>query len=73
MSTKKRWMPIPSKPPKSRVSDHLKSDVKTKADEFVESFLGPNFIKEMPGDYRWNYPVDVFTPGGLTKGSAQYH
>jgi hypothetical protein len=35
--------------------------VKCKADEFVESFLKPNFIKEPPKDHQWNYPVDIFT------------
>lgn len=61
MATKKRWIYVPPKPPKPKVPDYLKSDVKARADEFVESFLRPNFIKELPKDYQWNYPVDVFT------------
>lgn len=61
MAAKRRWMYVPPKPPMPKVPDHLKSDVKARADEFVESFLKPNFIKEMPEDYQWNYPVDVFT------------
>lgn len=35
--------------------------MKTKADEFVESFLKPHFIKEPPADNQWNYVVDIFT------------
>jgi hypothetical protein len=61
MATKKRWMYVPPKPPKPKVPDSVKSVVKTKADEFVESFLKPNFIKPPPKDYQWNYPVDIFT------------
>jgi|GEM_PF-4165135 hypothetical protein len=38
-----------------------KPDVKTRADEFVESFLKPHCIKEPPKDYQWNYVVDIFT------------
>ncbi len=61
MATKKRWIYVPPKPPKPKVPEYLKSFVKTKADDFVESFLKPNFIKEPPKDYEWNYPVDIFT------------
>ena len=39
MAGKKRWMYVPPKPPKAKVPEYLKSVVKTKADEFVESFL----------------------------------
>ena len=52
---------MPPKPPKPKMPEYLKSVVKTKADEFVESFLKPLFIKEPPKDYQWNYPVDIFT------------
>ena len=61
MATKKSWTYVSPKPPKMKIPDRLKSDVKTKADEFVESFLKPNFIKEPPKDYQWNYPVDIST------------
>ncbi len=61
MATKRRWMYVPPKPAKPKVPEYLKSVVKTRADEFVETFLKPNFIKERPKDYQWNYPVDIFT------------
>ncbi len=61
MATKKRWMKVPPKPPRPKVSEYLKSVVKTKADEFVESFLRPTFIKPPPQGYQWNYVVDIFT------------
>ena len=46
---KKSWMYVPPKPQKSMVPDHLKSDMKAGADEFVESL-----------DYQWSYPVYIF-------------
>ena len=61
MTTKRRWMYAPPKPAKPKVPEYLKPAVKAKADEFAESFLKPNFIKEPPKDYQWNYPVDIFT------------
>jgi len=61
MATKKRWMYVPPKPAKPKVPEYLKPAVKSKADEFVESFLKPTFIKDPPKDYEWNYVVDIFT------------
>ena len=61
MATKKRWMYVPPKPPKPKVPEYLKSVVKTKADDFVETFLKPNFIKEPPKDPHRNYLIDIFT------------
>lgn len=61
MAAKKRWMYVPPKSAKPKVSEDLKSTVKNKADDFVESFLKPNFIEEPPKDYEWNYIVDIFT------------
>jgi hypothetical protein len=48
MATKRRWMYAQPKPAKPKVPEYLKSVVKTKADEFVESFLKPTFIKDPP-------------------------
>ncbi len=61
MATRKRWMYLPPKPAKPKVPEYVKTAVKRKADEFVESFLKPTFIKDQPKDYRWNYVVDIFT------------
>ncbi len=38
MERKKRWMYVPPKPAKPKVPEYLKSAVKSKTDEFVESF-----------------------------------
>jgi hypothetical protein len=54
-------MYLPPKPAKPKVPEYVKTAVKRKADEFVESFLKPTFIKDQPKDYRWNYVVDIFT------------
>jgi hypothetical protein len=54
-------MYVPPKPTKPKVPEYEKAAVKYKADEFVESFLKPRFIKPPPKDYEWNYPVDIFT------------
>ena len=61
MASQKRWMYVPPKPTKPKVPEYEKAAVKYKADEFVESFLKPRFIKPPPKDYEWNYPVDIFT------------
>ena len=39
----------------------MRSTVKSKADEFVESFLKPQFIKDPPKGHEWNYIADIFT------------
>ena len=47
--------------PPRKVVTFKKSVAKTKADEFVKSFLKPLCTKELPEDYQWNYVVDIFT------------
>jgi len=61
MAAKKRWMYVPPKQAKPKVPEYVKATVKCRADDFVESFLKPQFIKPPPRDYEWNYPVDIFT------------
>ncbi len=61
MAAKKRWMYVPPKPPKPKVPEYMKSAVENKADDFVESFLKPQFIKDPPKDLAWNYVVDIST------------
>jgi len=41
------------------VPDDLKAEVQAKADEFIEEFLKPNFVKKPPKNYRWNYIIDI--------------
>ena len=58
MPTKKQWVYAPAKP---KVPDYVKAEVQKKADQFVEAFLKPNFIKPPPEDTQWNYIVDIYT------------
>mgnify|MGYP000082867997 FL=1 len=61
MPTRKRWMHVPPKPTKPKIPDDLKAAVQRKADEFLESYLKPTFIRPPPKDHQWNYIVDIFT------------
>jgi hypothetical protein len=54
-------MYVPPKPAKPKVPEYLQSTVKSKADDFVESFLKPTFIREPLKDQQRNYVVDIFT------------
>ena len=58
--TKKQWVYAPAKSPKPAVPDHIKAEVQKKADEFVDAFLKPNFIKPPPEDTQLNYIVDIY-------------
>jgi hypothetical protein len=49
------------KSPKSKVPDNVKTEVETKANELVESFLKPEYIEPPPEDMRFNYVVDIYT------------
>lgn len=55
----KRWLYSPKKPPSPKVPESVKVDVKTQADELIESYLKPTFIKAPPEDNRFNYLVDI--------------
>jgi hypothetical protein len=56
---RKTWGP--SRLQKPKVPDDLKAEVSTSADELVEEFLKPNFIKKPPKKPRWNYIIDIHT------------
>jgi hypothetical protein len=58
---RKQWVYAPAKPSKPGVPDQIKAEVQTKADQLVEAFLKPNFIKPPPADTQWNYIVDIYT------------
>jgi hypothetical protein len=58
--TKKQWIYAPAKSSKPTVPDHEKAEVQKKADQLIESFLKPNFIKPPPEDTQWNYIVDIY-------------
>ena len=58
---KKGWTWAPSRRIKPKVPDDLKAEVSAKANELVEAFLKPNFIKKPPKKPRWNYIIDIHT------------
>ena len=55
---RKTWL---YRPPKPVVPDDLKAEVLQKADELVQDFLKPKFVKPPPKNWRWNYIIDIFT------------
>ena len=58
---KRMWIYSPKKPSPPRVPDDIKAEVEAKANELVETYLKPTYIKPPPKDQRWNYLVDIFT------------
>jgi hypothetical protein len=56
---KKGWTWAPDRRLKPAVPDDLKAEVKAKANELIESFLKPGFIKKPPKNWRWNYIIDI--------------
>jgi hypothetical protein len=54
----KRWI---YSPPKPKPPEGIKTTVKAKADDLVETVLKPQHIKPPPEDMRWNYVVDIYT------------
>jgi hypothetical protein len=59
--TKKQWVYAPAKLQKPTLPDYVKAEVQKKADQLVEAFLKPNFIKSPPADTQWNFIVDIYT------------
>jgi hypothetical protein len=55
----KRWVYSPKKSPVHEVPETVKADVGNKANELIESFLKPTYIKPPPEDDRFNYLVDI--------------
>jgi hypothetical protein len=54
-------MKVPPKPARPKIPDDLKLEVQRKADQFLESYLKPNFVLPPPQDPKWNYVVEIFT------------
>jgi hypothetical protein len=48
-------------PPKPKVPDAVKVELKTKAAELIETVLKPEHIKPPPKNAKWNYIVDLYT------------
>jgi len=59
--TQKAWFFSPQKYPKPKVPENIKAEVETKANELIESFLKPEYIKPPMEDMRFNYAVDIYT------------
>lgn len=59
---KGKWVydPSGSKPSKVAVSDAVKTEVTTKANELIENVLKPKHIQPPPEDLRFNYIADIF-------------
>jgi hypothetical protein len=56
---KKGWTWAPNRHLKPGVPDDLKAEVQAKANELIEDFLKPDFIKKPPKNYRWNYIIGI--------------
>jgi hypothetical protein len=57
---KRMWIYSPKKPTPPQVPDDIKAEVEARANELVETYLKPTYIKPPPKDRRWNYIIDVF-------------
>ncbi len=55
----KRWVHSPKKSPAPKVPELVKIDVENRANELIESFLKPTYIKPPPEDDRFNYLADI--------------
>jgi hypothetical protein len=53
------WVYSPKSLPKPKVPDDLQAEVLSKANELIEDFLKPNFVKKPPKKWRWNYIIDI--------------
>jgi hypothetical protein len=50
----------PRKPAPPGVPDDIKAEVEAKANELVETYLKPRYIKPPLRDERWNYIINLF-------------
>ena len=57
----KRWVYRPKKPPSPKVPESIKAHVETQANQLIESFLKPAYIKPPPEEPRFNYLVELST------------
>jgi hypothetical protein len=46
---------------KPKVPDNVRQDVEKKANELVDTFLKPNYVKPPPEDNQFNYVADIYT------------
>ena len=57
----KQWVYSPRKPTSPKIPAALKAQVSEKADELVDSYLKPTFIRPVPPDHQFNYMTDIYT------------
>lgn len=48
-------------PPKPKVPDAVKVELKTKAAELIETLLKPEYVKPPPRNAKLNYIVDLYS------------
>ena len=48
-------------PPKPKVPDAVKVELRAKATEMINTVLKPEYIKPPPKNAKWNYIVDLYT------------
>ncbi len=58
---KKTWVYDPPKPSAPKVSERVKIEVQTKADQLIETVLKPKHVQPPPTDNDFNYIVDLFS------------
>jgi len=58
---KKTWGYDPPKPSTPKVSERVKIEAQTKADQLIETVLKPKHIQPPPTDNDFNYIVDLFS------------
>lgn len=62
MSKQRRtWGYVPSRDPRTRVSDHVKAEVESKANELVATLLAPKHVQPPPKDPKFNYVIGLST------------
>ena len=57
MTNQKRWAYVPETKSNLKISSITKSVIKQKADDFIETYLKPNFIQPPPTNKNLNYIV----------------
>jgi hypothetical protein len=55
------WVLTGRKPKPPAVPDLIKAEVEAKANELIEGYLKPEYIKPPPKNWRWNYLTGIST------------
>ncbi len=58
---KKTWVFNPPKEPKPKVPDEIKQVLQKKADEIIEKYFKPEYIKPVPEQLNMNHLIDIYT------------